>query len=65
MRLTAVHKQVLAQAKSSPLGIVEYRGTRGLRSSVWTRMMDRLCANGYFTPYVHGGYEITDKGRDA
>jgi len=24
--------------------------------------MDRLCELGYFKPYVHGGYELTERG---
>jgi predicted transcriptional regulator len=53
MRLAAGHK----------LGVVEYMGTRGLGSSSWARMMDRLSKQGFVQPYVHGGYEITESGR--
>lgn len=46
-------------------GVLEHRGTNGLARAGWTRMMERLCAGGFFRTYVHGGYEITDLGRAA
>jgi len=50
----------------SPGGVVTCPSpTRGLAASGWERMMGRLCEAGFFRPYVHGGYEITDEGRRA
>jgi len=38
---------------------------RGLERSALERLAQRLCDGGYLRPYVHGGYEVTAKGRAA
>jgi hypothetical protein len=64
--LTRAQREQLGIALRSPLGVVERPHLRsGLASASWDRMMVRLEQAGYVTPYVHGGYEITDAGRTA
>ncbi len=62
-RLTRAQRMVLFNTASSASGIAEYRNTHGLGHSSWERKMIRLCELGYFRPYVHGGYEITEAGK--
>lgn len=64
MIITPAHFKVLKQATEHPLGVVDHVGTiNGLGSASKRRMMHRLSVEGLFRPYVHGGWEITDKGR--
>lgn len=63
MKLTETHIREITRAVSHRLGLLEFYGTAGLRKSGWERMMQRLVEAGYFVPYVHGGYEITEEGR--
>jgi hypothetical protein len=46
-------------------GIVELYFKGGFEWVNWRRMMVRLCTKGWFTEYRHGGYEITEAGRNA
>jgi hypothetical protein len=53
----------LERAARDPRGIVNMYLRHGFGYSNWQRMMHRMCARGWFTSYVHGGYEITEVGR--
>lgn len=58
---------LMQRAIESPLGVIETTsgGTgSGLRKHALDKRMKRLVESGYFRPYVHGGYEVTDKGID-
>jgi len=63
-RLTASQRQACERVVAKG-GVLTYIGTNGLGRSAWERMMTRLCAMGLFTPYVHGGLEITEAGREV
>lgn len=60
---TKAQRVQLERAAKDPRGIVNVYLRHGFAYSNWRRMMHRLCVQGWFTPYVHGGYEITAAGR--
>ncbi len=37
----------------------------GWGNATFEKVMGNLCKLGYAEPYVHGGYQITDAGREA
>lgn len=62
---TKAQHKILAQALSHPLGLVEPSSSwGGLQRAGWHATMSRVVAAGWFKPYVHGGYEITNAGRE-
>jgi hypothetical protein len=67
IKLTPAWRRELERSMSSrPIpGLLTFNGPAGLARSGWDRMMRRMAAQGLVTEYVHGGYEITEKGRIA
>lgn len=55
----------LEKAANDPRGVVQLGWRGGFEWVSWKRMMERMCAKGWFTEYRHGGYEITEAGRAA
>ena len=69
-QLTDPQRSELSKAfGSKPIeGLITFSGYGmgvGLHRRTWERMMSVLQERGYVIPYVHGGYEITAKGRAA
>lgn len=68
MRVMEKDIDLMLRAVANPLGVVEITGGGtgdGLRKHAFDKRMSRLVGEGYFKPYVHGGYEITEKGINA
>lgn len=63
VNLSPAQQVALERAARAPSGVLERIGPRSFGNRSWERMMNKLCAVGLFTPYVHGGYEITAAGR--
>lgn len=65
-KLTKAQTKELQRAADHRLGIVETGiGWGGLQRAAWHARMSHLVADGLLKPYVHGGYEITDLGRQS
>lgn len=65
-KLTKGCLKALERAASHHLGVVDtVAGWGGLQRAAWHARMSRYVADGWFKPYVHGGYEITEAGRKA
>lgn len=62
-KLTAPQRRELEHAAKNKLGVVTSYTVNGLGRAQWKLMMERLRLAGLVTPYVHGGYQITDAGR--
>lgn len=60
--LSAAQRGELERAAKHPLRLAVGVGTRGFARSSWERKMRLLCEYGLFSPYSHGGYELTEKG---
>jgi uncharacterized protein YjhX (UPF0386 family) len=65
IKLTKAQRRELQSAAQHRLGIVECYAVNGLAKENWRLMMERLRATGLVTVYAHGGYQITDAGREA
>jgi hypothetical protein len=63
-RLTRAEKSALEHAATVPREVT-LGYNNGAAVAAKRRMYERLCAAGLMKPYVHGGYEITDAGRQA
>jgi hypothetical protein len=64
MKVTAAQLKALLRAYEDKLGVIESStSTRGLGRAAFERMMFRLYKIGLVVPYVHGGFQITDEGR--
>jgi hypothetical protein len=62
--MTPARLKMLRIAAADPLGVVTMPvGRPGFSQWKWTRMMQSMSNDGFVTPYVHGGYEITSAGR--
>lgn len=64
-KLSPAQKRALLETYQHPLELFEIYGPRGLAHSSQERMAQRLCEAGLFEPYVHGGWCLTDVGRDT
>ena len=68
-KLTKGCLKELERAARHHLGVVDtvdtVAGWVGLQRAAWHARMSRYVADGWFKPYVHGGYEITEAGRKA
>ncbi len=63
-KLTNAETIQINRAVRHAIGLVEPPvGASGFGRASWHAKMSRLVADDYFRPYVHGGYEITLKGR--
>ena len=62
--LTAPQRKALMRARATPNELFENYGTRGLAHASRERMLKRLCDGGLFEPYVHGGWCLTNRGRE-
>lgn len=65
-KLTKATIRDLRQAADNRLGVLTpHPSWGGLQRASWHARMSRHVADGMFSSYVHGGYEITDAGRAA
>lgn len=65
MKLTEPWRRELRIAAEDPRGVRDRHLSSGYLRASWHAKMSRMVEAGLFTPYVHGGYEITAAGRAA
>jgi hypothetical protein len=64
-KLTDKRLRILKSAASHKLGLVANPFIQGFERVSWTTNADYLVGFGLLRRYVHGGYEITETGRNA
>lgn len=64
-RLTEKRLRILRAAASHERGLVDRPHLVGFERIAWDRNADYLVLTDFLSPYVHGGFEITEAGRAA
>ena len=65
INLTEKRIRILDAASKHELGLVSRPYFSGFERVAWDKNALALAEAGLLTSYVHGGYEITDAGRQA
>lgn len=65
LRLTEKRLRILKAASEHHLGLVDRPYHTGFERVAWDKNASVLVEAGLLQRYVHGGYEITDDGREA
>lgn len=65
LKLTGPRLRILEAAMRHERGLVERPYLTGFERVSWDRNALAMCGAGLLLPYLHGGYEITQRGRDV
>lgn len=65
LKLTGPRLRILEAAVRDERGLVGRPYLTGFERVSWDGNAAAMCGAGLLLPYLHGGYEITQRGRDA